>query len=125
MSLGSIVGRITEFEYPYYRVDFTRHNNDWDSDDEQDEWQWSHSVRFSYQRVSNEMLFQNTDEIPYNTLERYTGRTFWATDSTSIIRLLRDTFAIRKARGEALPPWPLSAVTAAADLAWDNYRSES
>lgn len=120
--IGSIIGRITELAYPYYRVDFTRHNNAWDSDDEDDLWQWSHAIRFSYEHGPNGMIFLNRDEISYNTAERYTGRKFWSDDSTSIVRMIQDTMMLRKARGDPLPPWSLSSVYRAGDNAWDKYR---
>jgi hypothetical protein len=117
--IGSIHARITELAYPYYRVDFTRHNNVWDSDDEENDCQWSYSIRFAYENVKGAMLFRNLDEIPYDTTERYTARVFWQTHSTTIMRMIQDTFAVRRARGDPLPPWSLSAICHAAEKEWD------
>lgn len=120
--IGSISARITELAYPYYRVDFTRHNHALDSDDEDNERQWSYPIRFSYTRGSEGMVFLNTDEIPYDTAERYTARTFWANESTSIVRMIQDTFVVRNARGDSVPPWSLFSICRAGDVAWDRFR---
>lgn len=121
--VGSISARITELAYPYYRVDFTRHNNVWDSDDEDNESQWSYPIRFSYTRGSEGMVFLNTDEIPYNTAERYTGRVFWENNSTSIVRMIQDTFVVRKARGYPDASWSLISIYVSAERAWEKHHT--
>ena len=118
--VGSIYARVTRLDGTYYRVDFTRNENLYDSDDEGDDWQWSYPIRFSVDLLRGQHVFLNTDEIPYDTRERYTARCFWRTDSTSIPRLVCDTWAVRRARGESLPTWSLSAICKAADVAWDD-----
>lgn len=112
-----LFARITEFDYPLYRVDFTTHDNAYDSDDEEHDWQFKFPIRFSYQ----DGLFLNKDEIPYNTSERYTARTFWANESTTIGKMIRDTFAVRRARGETIPAWSLAQICSVADDKWYRY----
>lgn len=118
-AVGLIRARISELDYPYYRVDFTRHNNEWDSDDEEDDWQWSYSIRFFYERRGEDLIFLNTDEIEYDMRERYTAKVFRSDYSTSIVQMVRDTITVRAARGERIPPWPLSTLGLAAEAAWD------
>lgn len=117
--IGAIYARITEISYPVFRIDFTRHNHSYDSDDEENERQWSHGIRFSYE----EGLFLNQEEIPYNQRERYTCKIFWKEDSSTLLQMIDDTFEVRRAKNETLPPWPRSAIHRAADRAWDRTRS--
>lgn len=113
-SIGSVYARLTDLTYPNYRIDFTTHMNADDSDDEENDWQWSHAIKFAH--VSRKFL--NTDEIPYDTVERYTCKTFWKEQSTTIQQMVADTFRVRKARGDPIPPWPMSKVLAAAENIW-------
>lgn len=122
IKVGTIRARITPMDYPYYCVDFTRHNNADDSDDEADDWQWSHSIRFSYEVEKGKRVFKNEAEIPYDTRERYTNRVFWLSESSTIMRMIRDTFSVRQARGDPTPSWSIQQSCAAAEAAWDRSR---
>lgn len=117
--IGSLFARITEQSYPRYQIDFTRHNGAYDSDDEENERQWSHAVSFTYENG----LFLNAYEFEYDTRERYTCKIFWSSDSTTIMQLLEDTFQVRRAKKDPLPPWSLSAIQRAAELAWERRSS--
>ena len=117
--IGTVLARLTRLGTYLYRVDFTAHENDYDSDDEGDEWQWSHPIVFTHTKTrTGDETFANDSEIPYDTCERYTARTFWLRDSTTITKLIYDTMAIRRARGEMMPSWSLSVMAKAADAAW-------
>lgn len=119
-AIGSVYARLTELDYPYYKIDFTTHINLDDSDDEGDDWQWSHAIKFAYL----DRQFLNTGEIPYNTVERYTSKTFWKDQSLSIQKMVADTFRVRKARGENTPLWGMAKVLQAAeDIWWKHHNS--
>lgn len=123
--IGAILARLKPIGYQSsYQIDFSRHENYDDSDDEGDEWQWSHPIRFVYTNINGNPLFLNTDEIPYDIVERYTSSTFWKVRSTSITRLISDTIKIRKARGESLPEWSISKMCDAADSVWYKYKNK-
>jgi hypothetical protein len=117
--IGAIYARITEISYPMFRMDFTRHNNAYDSDDEENERQWSHGICFSHEGG----LFLNEREIPYDQRERYTCKVFWKADSTTLFQMIDDTFEVRRARKEPTPPWSRSSLHRAAEDAWDRARS--
>jgi hypothetical protein len=121
--IGAILARLTPIGYQSsYQIDFSRHENYEDSDDEGNEWQWNYPIRFTYTNLNGNPLFLNTDEIPYNTVERYTCATFWKSNSTTIIRLISDTFKIRKARGEPIPDWSISQMCTAGDSVWYKFQ---
>lgn len=112
--IGSILARLSRIGNNEYQIDFTCHENEYDSDDEEDSWQWSHPIRFSY---INEQ-FLNTDDIVYNTRERYTARIFWKNESRTITKMIEDTMTVRKARGEKMPEWSISKLCNAGDTVW-------
>lgn len=116
--IGKIFARLTRLSVPgMYRLDFTEHTNEYDSDDEGDDWQWSHSIEFEY----DYRTFANLDEIPYGTSERYTGCVFWRDQSTTIAKMVTDTMRVRKARGENID-WPVHKLSNAADTVWYKMR---
>jgi hypothetical protein len=119
-AIGAVLARLSPFGKSSYQIDFSRHENYDDSDDEGHDWQWCCTIRFEY--TNN--LFLNTEEIPYDTVERYTSKTFWKDRSTTIIRLISDTLAIRKARGEPLPDWSFSKMCEAGDNVWFKHTNK-
>ncbi len=99
--------RLTELQFPYYKIEFTTLIN-------LDARHWSHPIKFAYL----DGQFLNTDEIPYNTVERYTNKTFWKDQSLSIQQVVADTFKVRKARGDSTPLSGMDKVLQAADAIW-------
>lgn len=113
-----LFARITPFAFPQYRVDFSSHDNDYDSDDEDHEWQWTYAIRFNY--IDGRFL---SHEVEYDTRERYTCRVFSSSDSTTITQMIRDTLAVRRARGERMPPFSIERMCAKADDRWFRYHN--
>jgi hypothetical protein len=117
--IGAILARLTPIEKGIYRIDFSMHENDYDSDDEGDEWQWRYPIRFTHEGG----LFLNT-EIQYDTRERHTATIFWKDSSTSIIKMITDTLKVWKASGESVPDWPISKMCNAGDAVWFKHISK-
>lgn len=117
--IGAIFARVTEISYPLFRIDFTRHNNAYDSDDEENERQWSFAIRFTYDGKH----FLNEEEIPYDHRERYTCMVFWKNESCSLAKMIDQTFRIRGAKKESVPTWNRRAIHYAAENAWDRVKS--
>lgn len=117
--IGAILARLTPIGYQSsYQIDFSRHESYEDSDDEGNDCQWNYPIRFTYTSINGNPLFLNTDEIPYDMVERYTCSTFWKSNSTTIIRVISDTLKLRKARGESTPDWSISQMCTAGDYVW-------
>ena len=116
--IGSILARLKRMNTTEYQIDFTCHENEYDSDDEENSWQWSHPIYFSYVNK----MFLNTGDIPYDTREHYTARIFWKNESTTITKMIEDTMMVRKARGEPIPKWSMSKLCNAGDSVWWKYK---
>lgn len=114
-----LFARITPLAFPDYRVDFSSHDNDYDSDDEDHEWQWTYPIYFAYV----EGLFLNRREVEYDTRERYSCRVFPSQSSTNITEMIRNTLAVRRARGERMPPFSIDRMCAVADDRWFRYQN--
>ena len=112
--IGAVLARLQKLSYPMYCLDFTEHLNEYDSDDEGNEFQWSHPIRFEFRNG----CFLNREDIPYNTNERYTAKVFWEDQSTSIDKMVEDTMRVRRARGEVMPRWSVGKMCNAADQVW-------
>ncbi len=120
--IGDILARLKLVDQTY-QIDFSLHENGYDSDDEGHEWQWKCPIFF----IKTGPLFLNEAEIPYDTVERYTSKIFWKDRSTSIHRMISDTMTIRKARGECMPDWvseKVSKLCEAGDNVWYKHISK-
>ncbi len=122
--IGSILGRLLRIGDREYQLDFTCHENEYDSDDEENSMQWSHSIRFLYSSHNGTEQFLNLNEISYDTRERYTARIFWKNESTTIIKMIEDTMAVRKAKGEKIPVWSISKLCNAGYSVWWKHKTK-
>lgn len=112
-----LFARITPLSFPEYRVDFSLHHHDGDSDHEDHEWQWTYPIRFRYM----DGLFLSC-EVEYDIRERYSCRVFSSQASTTIIEMLRNTLTVRRARGERMPPFSIERMCVAADDRWFRFQ---